>query len=83
MSDVDIRNSADTTAELSAMRLPQLQALASSLGISGLSKLRKGDLVAAIAAVQAQSAGGSAAPAEVAEPVVAQPVLDVPVETDA
>ncbi|MBF4578578.1 transcription termination factor Rho [Frigoribacterium sp. VKM Ac-2530] len=81
MSDVDIRNSADTTAELSAMRLPQLQALASSLGISGLSKLRKGDLVAAIAAVQAQSAGGSAAPVEAAEPVVAQPVLDVPVET--
>ena len=81
MSDVDIRNSADTTAELSAMRLPQLQALASSLGISGLSKLRKGDLVAAIAAVQAQSAGGSAAPVEAAEPVVAQPVLDVPAET--
>jgi transcription termination factor Rho len=81
VSDVDIRNSADTTAELSAMRLPQLQALASSLGISGLSKLRKGDLVAAIAAVQAQSAGGSAAPVEAAEPVVAQPVLDVPVET--
>jgi len=81
VSDVDIRNSADTTAELSAMRLPQLQALASSLGISGLSKLRKGDLVAAIAAVQAQSAGGSAAPVEAAEPVVAQPVLDVPAET--
>ncbi|MBD8584721.1 transcription termination factor Rho [Frigoribacterium sp. CFBP 8766] len=80
MSDVDIPNSADTTAELSAMRLPQLQALASSLGISGLSKLRKGDLVAAIAAVQAQSAGGSAAPAEAAAPVVEQPVLDVPVE---
>ncbi|WP_209560622.1 transcription termination factor Rho [Frigoribacterium sp. PvP032] len=83
MSDVDIRNSADTTAELSAMRLPQLQALASSLGISGLSKLRKGDLVAAIAAVQAQTAQGGVAPAADAEPVVAQPVLDVPAEAPA
>jgi len=84
VSDVDSRTPAATTAELSAMRLPQLQALASSLGISGLSKLRKGDLVAAIAAVQAQSTEGAAAPAELAEPVVAQPTLDVaPEATDA
>jgi transcription termination factor Rho len=80
VSDVDSRIPADTTAELSAMRLPQLQALASSLGISGLSKLRKGDLVAAIAAVQAQATDGAAAPAGLAEPVVAQPSLDVAVE---
>jgi transcription termination factor Rho len=80
VSDVDSRIPADTTAELSAMRLPQLQALASSLGISGLSKLRKGDLVAAIAAVQAQTTDGAAAPAGLAEPVVAQPSLDVAVE---
>jgi transcription termination factor Rho len=83
VSDVDSRIPADTTAELSAMRLPQLQALASSLGISGLSKLRKGDLVAAIAAVQAQTTDGAAAPAGLAEPVVAQPSLDVAVEAPA
>jgi len=80
VSDVDSRDSAATTAELSAMRLPQLQALASSLGISGLSKLRKGDLVAAISAVQSATAEGAAAPAALSEPVVAQPALDVQVE---
>ena len=40
---------------LSAMLLPELKALASSLGISGASAMRKGDLVAAIAERQ----GGS------------------------
>lgn len=44
----------DSVAELTALRLPALQALASSLGISGISKLRKGDLVQAIAAAQGQ-----------------------------
>ena len=33
---------------LSAMRLAQLQQLASSMGISGTAKMRKSDLVAAI-----------------------------------
>jgi transcription termination factor Rho len=85
----DVSNSAsiDRTTELAAMRLPQLQALASSLGISGLSKLRKGDLVAAIAATEAAAMTGTAeAPAVVdatpaetveAESGAAQPTLDV------
>jgi len=38
----------NTRADLSALKLAELQALASSLGISGASKLRKGDLVDAI-----------------------------------
>ncbi|WP_219731613.1 transcription termination factor Rho [Frigoribacterium sp. NBH87] len=62
------------------MRLPQLQALASSLGISGLSKLRKGDLVAAIAAVQATGDASVVAPTDdvvVEAPVAVQPTLDV------
>ena len=33
---------------LTAMRLAELQGLASSMGISGTAKMRKGDLVAAI-----------------------------------
>ncbi|RKR73794.1 transcription termination factor Rho [Frondihabitans australicus] len=49
----------DQTADLTSRRLPELQALASTLGISGISKLRKGDLVAAI--VAAQSSAGDAA----------------------
>ncbi|GAB2973488.1 transcription termination factor Rho [Frigoribacterium salinisoli] len=76
MTDVDPSTPADPTAELRALRLPQLQALASSLGISGLSKLRKGDLVAAIAAKQAEQGEGAVVPE------VVQPVLDgTPVET--
>lgn len=39
---------ADNTAALSAMKLPQLQALASELGVSGTAKMRKSDLVEAI-----------------------------------
>jgi transcription termination factor Rho len=39
---------ADNTAALSAMKLPQLQALASELGVSGTAKMRKSDLVDAI-----------------------------------
>lgn len=40
---------------ISALRLPELQALAAQLGVKGTSKMRKGDLVAAIAAAR----GGS------------------------
>jgi transcription termination factor Rho len=45
------------TGSLSALRLPQLQALASELGLSGTGKMRKSDLVEAITARQS---GGSA-----------------------
>ena len=39
---------ANTGAALSAMKIPQLQALASELGVSGVSKMKKSDLVDAI-----------------------------------
>ncbi|WP_062071801.1 transcription termination factor Rho [Demequina sediminicola] len=39
---------ADKSAALSAMKLPQLQALASELGVSGVKKMRKSDLIEAI-----------------------------------
>jgi transcription termination factor Rho len=67
VTDVQNGAAAPSTPELTAMRLPQLQALASSLGISGISKLRKGDLVAAIAAKQGEGAAVEVAP---------QPTLD-------
>ncbi|RII93489.1 hypothetical protein DZF98_04135, partial [Clavibacter californiensis] len=50
MTDVDTRA---TTADLSALRVSQLQAIASELGIPGGSKLRKGELVTAISEIQA------------------------------
>ncbi|MCL2468166.1 MAG: transcription termination factor Rho [Micrococcales bacterium] len=39
-----------TDAALTVLRLPELQALATELGVRGTSKMRKGDLVAAIGA---------------------------------
>ncbi|MEP6482761.1 MAG: Rho termination factor N-terminal domain-containing protein, partial [Rhodoglobus sp.] len=49
MTDVNSRaTNAGTRAELDSLRLPELQALAAERGISGASKLRKGDLVNAL-----------------------------------
>ncbi|GAA0978074.1 hypothetical protein GCM10009555_040370 [Acrocarpospora macrocephala] len=55
---------------LSAMVLPELQAMATSLGISGTGRMRKSQLIAAIQEKQ----GGAAAPAEAkpAEPAPAE-----------
>ena len=46
MTDTSV--AANTSAALSAMKLPQLQALASELGVAGVSKMKKSDLVDAI-----------------------------------
>jgi transcription termination factor Rho len=82
VTDVNVRaSSADSSSNLSALRLPELQALAAELGLSGASKLRKGELVNAINEIQSKSTtdAADAAPAEaapVAEPAaaVAEPV---------
>ncbi|HEY7008401.1 MAG TPA: Rho termination factor N-terminal domain-containing protein, partial [Jatrophihabitantaceae bacterium] len=52
-------------ASLSTMLLPELQQLASGMGIS-TTKLKKSDLVAAIRAAQAAGASGPAVPARTA-----------------
>jgi transcription termination factor Rho len=49
------------TGTLSAMLLPELQALAGELGISGAGRLRKGDLIAAIEERRAGSRNGGQA----------------------
>ena len=46
MTDTSVAG--NTSAALTAMKLPQLQALASELGVAGVSKMKKSDLVAAI-----------------------------------
>ncbi|WP_043607090.1 MULTISPECIES: transcription termination factor Rho [Protofrankia] len=70
---------------LSAMLLPELQAMAASLGIQGVGRLRKGQLIAAIQNVQApnSAAGGeasavtsSAAAVPAAQPEPAASALD-------
>src|SRR6478736_9169796 len=43
------------SAGISALRLPELQAMASELGVKGTSKMRKGDLVQAISDARAGS----------------------------
>ncbi|WP_341952373.1 transcription termination factor Rho [Salinibacterium sp. TMP30] len=49
MTDVNNHaSSVDSRTALSALRLPELQAMAAERGITGASKLRKGDLVEAI-----------------------------------
>ncbi|WVT82503.1 transcription termination factor Rho [Pengzhenrongella phosphoraccumulans] len=81
------------SAAISALRLPELQALASQLGVTGTSKMRKSDLVDAIKANRdggrsrtseprrttevATTTGGTA----VAAPVVTAPVVTAPVVT--
>ena len=60
-------------AGLSAMVLPELKALASSMGISGTGAMRKGDLIAAIQGGQASGNGaGASSTANGAAPRVAR-----------
>jgi transcription termination factor Rho len=95
VTDVNVRaSSADSSSNLSALRLPELQALAAELGLSGASKLRKGELVNAINEIQSKSTtdAADAAPAEAAPvatetpaaaPAVAEPAVAEPVEAPA
>ncbi|WP_238638228.1 Rho termination factor N-terminal domain-containing protein, partial [Curtobacterium sp. HSID17257] len=48
MTNVNDSTQVEIPSDLRALRLPELQRIASSLGITGLSKLRKGDLIASI-----------------------------------
>ncbi|WP_299441185.1 transcription termination factor Rho [uncultured Phycicoccus sp.] len=68
MTDTTVEASAPAgqrrSGALSAMRLAELQGLASSMGIGGTAKMRKGDLVAAIRARQ----NGESGPASQARP---------------
>nr|WP_208385495.1 transcription termination factor Rho [Curtobacterium sp. WW7] len=72
-----------------ALRLPELQRIASSLGITGLSKLRKGDLIASIEDKRPAEApasvtptldgAGTGTPAPEAAPAAEAPVAETPV----
>jgi transcription termination factor Rho len=76
VTDVNIRaTSADSRADLSTLKLAELQSLASSLGISGASKLRKGELVDAINENQDNNG--------VTDEIVVEEAPDVEVASDA
>ncbi len=69
---------------LSGKRLPELQAMAASLGISGTGRMRKSDLIAAIGERRGGSTARAASPEPAAEPRVArdeQPRAERPAET--
>ena len=68
-----------TSGGLAAMVLPELQALAGELGISGVGRLRKSQLIEAIQDKQglAKAAGGTAPP-EAAAPEAAAPAAAAP-----
>ncbi|NYD66575.1 transcription termination factor Rho [Agromyces atrinae] len=78
-------DSAIDVSRLGSLKVAELQALASRLGISGAGKLRKGDLVAAITATQgdASEAAPAAPEAEVEAPAEAAPAADAAPETPA
>lgn len=85
MTNVNDSTQVEIPSDLRALRLPELQRIASSLGITGLSKLRKGDLIASIEdkrpatddAAPAAEAPAAEAPAA-AQPAAAEP--DAPTE---
>jgi transcription termination factor Rho len=78
VTDVNIGASGtDSRAALSALRLPELLALANERGIAGASKLRKGELVDAISADdENNNTNGAAEPALEAAPV--EPAIEAP-----
>ncbi|GIT81962.1 hypothetical protein LLS1_36310 [Leifsonia sp. LS1] len=71
MTDVELHAGGVDTSDLTALKVAELQALASQLGLQGASKLRKGELVEAIAAARAaaqpEAAVQAAAPVEAIE----------------
>ncbi|WP_312349561.1 Rho termination factor N-terminal domain-containing protein, partial [Actinomyces sp.] len=56
---MDHTSGADSTP-LSAMKLAELQAVASQMGLKGTSKMRKSDLVGAISSARSDSQGAPA-----------------------
>ena len=72
-------NRPDSSTNLASLRVPELLALASELGISGATKLRKGELVDAISEIQnnsTQSSPASDAPASAASTSTTQAPVD-------
>jgi transcription termination factor Rho len=59
VTDVNLRAGGADTRELTSLKVAELQALAAELGIQGANKLRKGELVEAVASARAQSASAT------------------------
>ena len=77
MTDVDAR------ADLSRLKLPELQALAAERGIAGASKLRKGELVDALTSDDRSADGAANGPENAGDDFVAAPIDEVSAEAPA
>jgi transcription termination factor Rho len=72
-------STADAPADLGTLKLAELQLLATELGVAGVSKLRKGELVDAITQNRAESAGEAVAAEPDVEPA-AEPFAEAVAE---
>lgn len=85
MTDVNTHGAAVDSRDLTALRVAELQQLATSLGLGGASKLRKGELVQAIsdlrAGAAAEATGEPLLDATSAEPEAASVAPDVDAES--
>lgn len=71
MTDVELHAGGVDTSDLTSLKVAELQALAAGLGLQGAGRLRKGELVEAIAAARAAAAPADAVPTETTETVEA------------
>ncbi|MEA9985197.1 transcription termination factor Rho [Subtercola sp. RTI3] len=81
MSDTDLHAPSAQRSDLATLKVSELQTLASALGIAGASKLRKGDLVAAIAGAQAEAPSADLAPAADAASAAVDAAADAPTQS--
>ncbi|MDQ1575311.1 MAG: transcription termination factor Rho [Microbacteriaceae bacterium] len=90
MTDVNLHaTGVDPSANLTTLRVAELQALAARLGVAGAAKLRKGELVDAISEIQnhiadiGQVADNATAEPAAAEQVLVEPAIAEPIVADA
>jgi transcription termination factor Rho len=91
LTNVNDSTPVEIPSDLRALRLPELQRIASALGITGLSKLRKGDLIASIEDKRPAEETPAGTPAVDEQPTLAAPTTspaaeattDAPVESPA
>jgi transcription termination factor Rho len=77
VTDVNIgASSTDSRAKLSALRLPELVALANARGIVGAAKLRKGELVDAISVDNDENNPNTDAPEQIIEPATTEQAIE-------
>ncbi len=73
MTDVELHAGGVDNSDLTSLKVAELQALAAELGLQGATRLRKGELVEAIATARAAAAGAADAAPEQSDAETAAP----------